>query len=80
MKKWSLVIATLIFAVGLSLWCVPSLWAAEHGGQEHAGEEHGSAAVEGEPSDADVLLQAADELADEHPELAQKLRDIAGKM
>ncbi|OGX04898.1 MAG: hypothetical protein A3G87_04585 [Omnitrophica bacterium RIFCSPLOWO2_12_FULL_50_11] len=80
MKKWSSAIAILFFAVGMSVWCVPALLAAEHGGQEHGGEEHVGAMMEGEKSDADILLAAADELNDEHPELAQQLRDIAAKL
>ncbi len=82
MKEVRLLLAlALVFGV-VTAWPLRVLAQEEHGGKEHAGgeaateEQGGEAAVE---DDASVLNEAADALEATHPDLAAKLRALAGK-
>ena len=83
-KKCAVLFGLVMFLLGQ-----PGIYAAEHGGKEPAGapaKEHGgteaanpAGGVAMESSDAEVLLEAAEALELARPDLAEKLRAMAGQ-
>jgi hypothetical protein len=79
MKKLSVFFSIALLVFGLSFWNGSVAMAVgEHGGKEHGGHEHGGAASVS--SDAQTLLEAAEELMGTNPALASKLKSIAKKV
>ena len=82
MKKCAVLLGLIALLLGQ-----PGVWAAEHGGKtepgakEHGGTEATNPEVSAtmESSDAEVLLEAAEALDLTRPDLADKLRAMAGE-
>ena len=74
-SEFIMVLAVFFFAAFLPQMAL----AGEHGGKEHGGSHMEGSRMAGmmHGSDAEVLLEAAEALAETHPDLAMRLEKIA---